>query len=285
MIAWGCCKGNSVYRREGVGEQRSDLPLCPPSQLKCQHIPGPPGQVPFRESCTFAHPCPYRCESCFASLLHFLHPPTPLTLFRLPAVGHALVLLRGNVWQTFSKWADTYGSLYRVTVLDQIYICVSDPELIKQVMQKKMDKYVKDGHNYAKFACLLGQGQAPSDPPLPTLPSPRSLSLFSTPRLDLNPRLVSAPRRHRDGRGGEVARAPEADCANAQARDPRGCRHGCSQGHTAAFRGPGQGVRDGGARRHVGAFPPHHPAGAIRICRCHCRLCASVSSLVFLVPS
>jgi hypothetical protein len=145
------------------GKQRSDLPHRPFPQLKCQHIPGPPGQVPFRESAPLLSSLLllYRmtAQRCRTSLPFLLpHPPLALTVSRPPAVGHALVLLRGNVWQTFSKWADTYGSLYRVTVLDQIYICVSEPELIKQVMQKKMDKYIKDGHNYAKFACLLGQG-------------------------------------------------------------------------------------------------------------------------------
>lgn len=98
------------------------------------------------------------------------------------------MLLRGNVWQTFSKWAEIYGKIYRVTVLDQVYICVSEPELIKQVMQKSVDKYLKDPHNYAKFSCLLGKGASrPScfeSPPQPT--TPRSTAPLLPPSSSLS---------------------------------------------------------------------------------------------------
>mmetsp|Transcript_24120 Transcript_24120/g.60663 ORF Transcript_24120/g.60663 Transcript_24120/m.60663 type:complete len:512 (-) Transcript_24120:208-1743(-) len=94
-------------------------------KFRCRHIPGPPGQVPF--------------------------------------LGHALTLLKGNVWRTTADWAKVWGKLYCFTVLGKVYIGICDPELIKHVMQKRIDKYRKAKEHYKVFGCLLGKGIVTSE--------------------------------------------------------------------------------------------------------------------------
>jgi len=81
---------------------------------------------------------------------------------RIPVLGHALMLLRGNVWDTFTGFAQQYGSIYRMHVLGRVYIVLADPSHIKHALSN-IKNYRKDRGNYDVFNCLLGTGIVTSE--------------------------------------------------------------------------------------------------------------------------
>ena len=88
------------------------------------------------------------------------HIPCPAG--RLPLLGHFLMLLRGNVWDTFTRLAQQYGSIYRMHVLGRVFIVVADPSHIKHVLSN-IKNYRKDRGTYEVFDCLLGTGIVTSE--------------------------------------------------------------------------------------------------------------------------
>lgn len=89
------------------------------------------------------------------------HIPCPSG--RIPVLGHALKLLKGNVWDTFTSYALQYASIYRMHVLGRVFIVISDPKHIKHVLQTNIQNYRKDRSAYGVFDCLLGTGIVTSE--------------------------------------------------------------------------------------------------------------------------
>lgn len=88
------------------------------------------------------------------------HIPCPAG--RLPFLGHALMLLRGNVWDTFTRLSQQYGSIYRMHVLGRVFIVLADPGHIKHVLSN-IKNFRKDRGTYEVFNCLLGTGIVTSE--------------------------------------------------------------------------------------------------------------------------
>ena len=89
------------------------------------------------------------------------HIPSPGG--RVPVLGHALTLLKGNVWDTFTNYATQYGAIYRMHVLGRVYVVLSDPRHIKHVLSTNLKNYRKDRGSYEVFDCLLGTGIVTSE--------------------------------------------------------------------------------------------------------------------------
>jgi cytochrome P450 len=89
------------------------------------------------------------------------HIPCPKG--RIPLLGHALTLLKGNVWDTFTNYATQYGSIYRMHVLGRVFIVLADPQHIKHVLSTNIKNYRKDRGAYGVFDCLLGTGIVTSE--------------------------------------------------------------------------------------------------------------------------
>ena len=89
------------------------------------------------------------------------HIPSPKG--RVPLLGHALKLLKGNVWDTFTEYAKDFGAIYRMHVLGRVYVVLSDPKHIKYVLSTNLKNYRKDRGSYEVFDCLLGTGIVTSE--------------------------------------------------------------------------------------------------------------------------
>eukprot|EP00903_Cladosiphon_okamuranus_P015676 g14474.t1 len=82
----------------------------------------------------------------------------------LPLLGPALKLAAGAPWDTMTRWAKEYGSIYKFSLFGNVNIVVSDPSFMKEVMRTKMTKYHKDvAFTYRPFLSLLGTGIVTSD--------------------------------------------------------------------------------------------------------------------------
>ena len=77
---------------------------------------------------------------------------------RLPLLGHALELAKGNIWVTLGKWTAKHGSLCRIFVMNKVFIIVSETDHIKHMFQTNVKNYPKDTFSYGAFDCLLGNG-------------------------------------------------------------------------------------------------------------------------------
>jgi hypothetical protein len=88
--------------------------------------------------------------------IRYWHVPGPGG--RLPVLGHALDLMKGNMWETLGKWGDQYGSIYKIFIMGKVVIIVTDTAHIKQMMQTNIKNYEKDQFCYSAFDCLLGNG-------------------------------------------------------------------------------------------------------------------------------
>ena len=67
--------------------------------------------------------------------IRYRHIPGPGG--RLPVLGHALDLMKGNMWETLGKWGDQYGSVYKIFIMGKVVIIVTDTADIKHMMQVK----------------------------------------------------------------------------------------------------------------------------------------------------
>uniref|UniRef100_A0A1A7X5A9 Cholesterol 24-hydroxylase n=2 Tax=Iconisemion striatum TaxID=60296 RepID=A0A1A7X5A9_9TELE len=90
--------------------------------MKYDHIPGPP-----RDSFLFGH------------------SPTLLGIMKKNGVVH----------DTFLKWAETYGPVYRVNALHRVFLCVTCPEATKEMLMSP--KYHKDKSVYKRLFYLFGE--------------------------------------------------------------------------------------------------------------------------------
>jgi len=77
----------------------------------------------------------------------------------LPIFGHVFTLLRGSAWDQFASWVQTYGAIYSVSIFGSKMICVSDPAMLKVILQTKLNSFTKDREwTYKPFLVLLGNG-------------------------------------------------------------------------------------------------------------------------------
>lgn len=75
------------------------------------------------------------------------HIPGP---FPLPFVGHVPYLL-GKPWETFHRFARRYGGVYKLWVWNKVFVVVSEPALVADVLSTKRAKYPKDQWSYEYF--------------------------------------------------------------------------------------------------------------------------------------
>ncbi|XP_053193219.1 cholesterol 24-hydroxylase-like [Scomber japonicus] len=92
------------------------------THMKYDHIPGPP-----RNSFLFGH--------------------SP-TFVKVMTSG-------GNIHDTFLKWSETYGHVYRINILHMVIIGVTCPEATKEILMSP--KYPKDRFLYKRLFNLFGQ--------------------------------------------------------------------------------------------------------------------------------
>lgn len=75
----------------------------------------------------------------------------------LPVIGHSFELLRDNVWKVFASMGASHGPVCKLFVMGQLYVVVSSPEAVKQVLMRP-EIYHKDKGTYGFFKSLLGTG-------------------------------------------------------------------------------------------------------------------------------
>mmetsp|Transcript_39752 Transcript_39752/g.94237 ORF Transcript_39752/g.94237 Transcript_39752/m.94237 type:complete len:517 (+) Transcript_39752:166-1716(+) len=81
----------------------------------------------------------------------------------LPILGHALTLMKGNVFRTFMEWSRKHGDLVRFHAFGTVYILCNNPQDCKRVLSTNIKSYKKDPSTYTVFSCLLGNGLITSE--------------------------------------------------------------------------------------------------------------------------
>ena len=82
----------------------------------------------------------------------------------LPFFGQMFIMLKGSPWDTMAEWVKEYGTIYRIQLFGSDAIIVSDPALLKIILQTKMNTFKKDLEwTYKPFMVLLGNGLVTSD--------------------------------------------------------------------------------------------------------------------------
>ena len=77
----------------------------------------------------------------------------------LPFFGHVFTMLKGSPWDQMAKWALEYGTFYKLHLFGSDAYVVSDPTLLKIVLQTKLSIFKKDlDWTYKPFMPLLGNG-------------------------------------------------------------------------------------------------------------------------------
>ena len=77
----------------------------------------------------------------------------------LPFFGVVFNMLKGSPWDTMANWAKEYGSIYSFHLFGSDSLCVSDPNLLKYILNTKMSIFKKDlDWVYRPFLVILGNG-------------------------------------------------------------------------------------------------------------------------------
>lgn len=88
----------------------------------------------------------------------------PVVKGGIPFIGQALVMLKGSPWDTMSKWVAEYGEVYKFILFGSEAVCIADPEVLKVVLQTKLNTFKKDREwTYRPFLVLLGNGIVTSE--------------------------------------------------------------------------------------------------------------------------
>lgn len=53
-------------------------------------------------------------------------------------LGPALKLAEGAPWDTMTRWAKQYGSIYKFSLFGNVNVVLSDPSFMKEVMRTKV---------------------------------------------------------------------------------------------------------------------------------------------------
>lgn len=88
----------------------------------------------------------------------------PHVLEGLPFFGQMFQMLKGSPWDTMAKWALEYGTIYKLTLFGSEAYVVSDPTLLKVVLNSRLSVFKKDtAWTYKPFLVILGNGLVTAD--------------------------------------------------------------------------------------------------------------------------
>jgi len=88
----------------------------------------------------------------------------PMVRGGLPILGQALTMLKNPPWDTMTKWVAEYGPLYQFKLFGRRCVVVADPDILREVLQTKMNSFSKDKEfTYRPFMSLLGTGLVTSE--------------------------------------------------------------------------------------------------------------------------
>lgn len=95
--------------------------------------------------------------------IQFLNRPrllnVPSVKGGLPYLGQVLDMVKGSPWDTMTKWAGEYGGIYTFHLFGSDAICISDCDLLKEVLHAQMPLFKKDtAWTYKPFLVILGNG-------------------------------------------------------------------------------------------------------------------------------
>ena len=77
----------------------------------------------------------------------------------LPYIGNVLSMLKGSPWDTMTHWVAEYGEIFTFHLFGSDALCVSDPVLLREILQTKLGSFKKDtGGTYKPFMVILGGG-------------------------------------------------------------------------------------------------------------------------------
>lgn len=98
-----------------------------------------------------------------AKLFQFLNRPrllnVPSVKGGFPYLGQVFDMVKGSPWDTMTKWANQYGGIYTFHLFGSDAICISDSELLKEVLHTQMPLFKKDtAWTYKPFLVILGNG-------------------------------------------------------------------------------------------------------------------------------
>lgn len=77
---------------------------------------------------------------------------------QFPVVGRVHDLDRFSMWKKFKEWADTYGPIYRTSMLGQQFIIISDEKIAEELLVKRGNKYAGRPQIRALFDHKTGPG-------------------------------------------------------------------------------------------------------------------------------
>ena len=76
-----------------------------------------------------------------------------------PFFGQVFDMVKGSPWDTMSNWVGQYGKIYKFHLFGSDAVCVTDPALLKIVLNDKQVLFRKDIEwTYAPFMVILGNG-------------------------------------------------------------------------------------------------------------------------------
>ncbi len=81
-----------------------------------------------------------------------------------PFIGQVFTMIKGSPWDTMARWSKQYGGVYSFTLFGNESICVSDPEILRGILQTQMTIFKKDVEwTYKPFLEVLGNGLVTAD--------------------------------------------------------------------------------------------------------------------------
>ena len=88
----------------------------------------------------------------------------PHVLEGYPFFGQMFQMMKGSPWDTMAKWALEYGTIYKLTLFGSEAYVVSDPTLLKVVLNSRLSVFKKDtAWTYKPFLVILGNGLVTAD--------------------------------------------------------------------------------------------------------------------------
>ena len=100
--------------------------------------------------------------------MQFLSRPRLLNVPRVeggwPFLGQVFEMLKGSPWDVMTEWSHKYGGIYTFHLFGSDAICISDGDLLKEVLHTQMPTFKKDtAWTYKPFLVLLGNGLVTAD--------------------------------------------------------------------------------------------------------------------------
>ena len=77
-----------------------------------------------------------------------------------PFLGQVFAMVKGSPWDTMTQWVMEYGTIYKFHLFGADAVCVSDPTLLRVMLQTNMLTFKKDTEwTYKPFMVILGNGK------------------------------------------------------------------------------------------------------------------------------